>query len=248
MTKGRGRDIVDARRWLPCAGVLLAFAVAGAPAGAATYKWTDEDGKVHYSDKAPPEAPKGATVLDKQARPVKKIDAPLTSEQLKAKADEDERQKATAKARDDQARKDGALMASYTSENEIDLARARAVSTLEAQIKSAQVFSEDLGKRQKAIAVRKEGYAGKPLPIELERESASVDDELSRQNILIRQKQEELTMVTVKYDTIKQRWREILADKERAAAVEQAAKAQAPAAVAPAPGKGGAKPMANAGK
>jgi hypothetical protein len=246
MTKGTGWDIVDARRWLPCAGVLLAFAMAGPPAGAATYKWTDEDGKVHYSDKAPPETPKGATVLDKQARPVKKIEAPLTSEQVKAKADEDERQKAAAKARDDQARKDRALMASYTSENEIDLARARAVSTLEAQIRSAQIFSEDLGKRQKVIAVRKEGYAGKPLPVELEHESASVDDELSRQNILIRQKQEELTMVTAKYDTIKQRWREILADKERAAAVEQAAKAQAPAAVAPAAGKNGAKPMANA--
>jgi uncharacterized protein DUF4124 len=246
MTKGTGRDM-GARCWLPCVSVLLAFAVAGPAAGAATYKWTDEDGKVHYSDKAPPETPKGATVLDKQARPVKKIDAPLTPEELKAKADEAERQKAAAKARDDQARKDRALMASYTSENEIDLAKARAVSTLEGQIKSAQIFSADLGKRQKQIAVRKDSYSGKPLPIELERESASVDDELSRQNILIRQKQEELAMVTAKYDTIKQRWREILADKERAAAAEQAAKAQAPA-VAPAPGKNGARPMANAAK
>jgi Domain of unknown function (DUF4124) len=230
-------------RHLPLAAALFALAFAASAAKpATTYKWVDEDGKVHYSDKAPPETPKGATVLDKQARPVKQIDAPLTPEQMKAKADEDEREKATAKARDDQARKDRALMASYTSENEIDLARNRAVSTLEAQIKSAQIFTEDLTKHQKLLAVRKANYAGKPVPVELERESAGVDEELSRQNILIRQKQEELAMVTAKYDTIKQRWREILADKDRAAAAEQAAKPPTPAS-----GKAGAKPMTNAG-
>lgn len=246
MRKGMHRQMRNARRLLPYAAALLALA-AISPTGAATYKWTDEDGKVHYSDKAPPEAPKGATVLDKQARPVKKIEAPLTPEQQKAKADEEERQKAIAKARDDQARKDRALMASYTSENEIDLARNRAVSTLEGQIKSALTFTETLTKQQKALAAKKEGYAGKPLPIELERESASVDAEISRQNILIRQKQEELDMVAAKYDTIKQRWREILADKERAAAAERAAKPQA-ADPNPAPGKAGAKPMTTAGK
>jgi hypothetical protein len=247
MRKGMHRNLRDARRLLPFA--LVVFAFAASPAGAATYKWTDEDGKVHYSDKAPPEAPKGATVLDKQARPVKKIDAPLSPEQLKARADEDERQKALAKAKDDQARKDRALMASYTSENEIDLARNRAVGTLDSQIKSAQIFTETLAKQQKAISARKESYAGKPLPVELEREAVSVDAEISRQNILIRQKQEELEMVAAKYDTIKQRWREILADKERAAAAERAAKSQAPAPdAAPAPGKAGSNPVTTAGK
>ena len=234
---GMHRQMGNAWRLLPYTLALFAFV---SPAGAATYKWTDEDGKVHYSDKAPPEAPKGATVLDKQARPVKKIDAPLSPEQQKAKADEEERQKALAKVRDDQARKDRALMASYTSENEIDLARNRAVSTLEVQIKSAQAFIDSLDKQQKALAAKKQTYAGKPLPIELERESASVDAEMSQQNILIRQKQEELEMVAAKYDTIKQRWREIIADKERAAAAERAAK---PAASAPATSKAGAKPM-----
>jgi hypothetical protein len=234
---GMYRQLGKAWRLLPYTLALFAFVSL---AGAATYKWTDEEGKVHYSDKAPPEAPKGATVLDKQARPVKKIDAPLSAEQQKAKADEEERQKALAKARDDQARKDRALMASYTSENEIDLARNRAVSTLEVQITSAQAFIDSLDKQQKALAAKKQTYAGQPLPVGLERESASVDAEISQQNILIRQKQEELEMVAAKYDTIKQRWREIIADRERAAAAEQAAK---PAASAPATGKAGAKPM-----
>jgi hypothetical protein len=122
-------------------------------------------------------------------------------------------------------------MQSYTSENEIDLARNRALATIDTQIKAAQAFSADLARRQKDLGKRKEGYAGKPIPIELERESTSVEEELSRQMILLRQKQEEMTMVTAKYNTIKQRWRKIVADQERvaaAAAAAEAAKAQNP--------------------
>jgi chromosome segregation ATPase len=229
------------------AAAFVAVVFAGTTSAAGTYKWTDEQGGVHYSDKAPPETPaKGATLLDKQGRQVKKIEPPLTPEQTKAKADEEERQRALAKAKDDQARKDKALMQSYTSESEIEIARNRAISTLESQIKSAEVFSADLARRQKNIAKQKASYGSKPIPIELERESTAVDNELSHQTILIRQKQEELTLVTAKYDTIKQRWREILADQQRAAAAAaelEAAKAQNP----PASAKPGApKPVTTA--
>ncbi len=236
-------DMKQAMRLLVvgAAGFVAAALFAPAAWGAGTYKWTDDQGAVHYSDKAPPEMPsKGATVLDKQARAVKKIDPPLSPEETKAKADQVERERALAKTRDEQARKDRALMQSYTSENEIDLARNRALATIDTQIKSAQIYSADLARRQKDLGKRKEGYAGKPIPIELERESASVEEELSRQTILLRQKQEELTMVAARYDTIKQRWREILADQERAAAA--AAAAEAAKAQNPQPAKAAATP------
>jgi hypothetical protein len=234
-------------------GFIAAAVFAPAVWGAGTYKWTDDQGVVHYSDKAPPEMPtKGATVLDKQARAVKKIDPPLSPEETKAKADEAERTRALAKTHDEQARKDRALMQSYTSENEIDLARNRALSTIDSQIKAAQTFSADLTRRQKDLGKRKESYGGKPIPIELERESASVDEELSRQTILLRQKQEEMTMVTARYDTIRQRWREILADQERtaaAAAAAEAAKAQNPQPAKAGAGKAAAaKPLATTSK
>lgn len=220
---------------------LVAAVFAGTASAAGTYKWTDEQGVVHYSDKAPPETPaKGATMLDKQGRQVKKIDPPLSPEQVKAKADDEERQRALAKIKDDQARKDRALMQSYTSESEIDIARSRAISTLESQIKSAETFTADLTRRQKNIAKQKANYGSKPIPIEIEREATAIGNELSRQAILIRQKQEELTQVTAKYDTITQRWREILADQERAAAATAAAaaaKAQNPASAKAGAGK-----------
>src|SRR5271167_4948557 len=115
-------------------GAIVAVVLATGVWGAGTYKWVDDQGVVHYSDKAPPDVPsKGETVLDKQGREVQKIDPPLTPAQLKAKAEEDERQRALAKTKDDQARKDRALMQSYSNEDEIDIARKRAISTIEAQ-------------------------------------------------------------------------------------------------------------------
>src|SRR5208282_227263 len=150
---------------------------------------------------------------------VQKIDPPLTPAQLKAKADEDERQRALAKAKDEQARKDMALIQSYSNEDEIDIARKRAISTVEAQINSAQAYTADLTRQQKNIANQKATFGSKP--------------------ILLRQKQEELAMVATKYDSIKQRWREIMADEARAAA---AADAQAAAKAA----KGGSGKPATA--
>jgi hypothetical protein len=217
-------------------GAIAAVALATGVWGVGMYKWVDDQGVVHYSDQAPSDVPsKGETVLDKQGRQVRKIDPPLTPAQLKAKADEDERQRVLAKAKDDQARKDKALTQSYTSEGEIEIARTRAVSTIEAQIKSAQAYTADLTLQQKNIAKQKATYGSAPIPVELEHQSTAVDSELSRQAILLRQKQEELAMAAAKYDTIKQRWREIMADQERAAAAADAQAAAKSATGKPAP-------------
>lgn len=217
-------------------GTVAAVALAATAWAAGMYKWVDEQGGVHYSDKAPADIPaKGETVLDKQGREVKKIDPPLSPAQLKAKAEEDERQRALAKTKEDQARKDRALMQSYSSEGEIEIAKTRAISTIESQIKSAQAYSSDLTHRQQLIAKQKASYGSKPIPIELENESATIDSELSRQAVLLRQKQEERAMAATKYDVIKQRWQEIMADQERAAAAD--AQAAAAKAAKGAPGK-----------
>lgn len=200
-------------------GALAAVAIVIAASAAGLYKWVDDKGVVHYSDQAPAETPaNGTTMLDKQGRQVKKIEPPLTPEQLKAKAAEDERERALAKVKADQERQDKALMQSYSSEEEIDIAKARAISTLDSQMKSAQAYGVELARQQKVIAAKKASYGSQPIPIELERESAAVDSELSRQTILVRQKQDELGRAEAKYDTIKQRWHEILANQAAEAA------------------------------
>lgn len=213
-------------------GVSLAFA-AGAPAQQ-LYKWTDEKGVVHYTDKAPPDA-RGSTVLDKQGRQVGKIEAAPTPEQARAKQAEEERQKAAAKEQESTARRDRALMQSYTSESEIELARARTVATYESQIQSAQAYLGQLTKRKQELDLRKSKFASdKPLPPQLEHDSANVDAEFAKNRDLVAQKQRDLAAVNARYEADKTRWREL-------AAMEAASPAKSatapPVGAAPAPKK-----------
>ena len=135
--------------------ICLASSVAFA-AGGSTYKWVDEKGIVHYSDHMPNEAlTKGGIVLDKQGRPVQKIEAPLTPEQRSAKAAEEERQLLTRREREDRARRDRALLQSYTTEEDIDIARGRALATIVAQVKSAEIYTEELSRRQEELVKQK---------------------------------------------------------------------------------------------
>jgi len=122
--------------------VTMAALLLATTAAAATYKWVDDKGMVHYTDKMPPEAvDKGSVELNKQGLPVKRTDPAPTLEQRRAKVAEEERQRQLAREREVVDRRDRALMQSYTSEDEIDLARSRALATIDTQVQSAQAYS-----------------------------------------------------------------------------------------------------------
>jgi Domain of unknown function (DUF4124) len=203
---------------LPLAGATLAVVTllfATRPALAATYKWVDEKGVVHYTDKMPPEeVNKGSVELNKQGIPVKKTEPAPTPEQRRAKALEEERQRQLTKQQEEAERRDRALLSSYTSESEIDLARNRSLQTIDSVLKSAQAYSAQLTKRQADLEAKKKAeYSDKPAPAALERELEGITTELGRQADLIALKQRETAQVNAKYDTDKQRWRALVAAK-----------------------------------
>jgi len=196
---------------------LLAAAATLSMAGmarAAMYKWVDEKGVVHYTDKVPPEAVDKARIeLNKEGIPIKRTDKALTPEQKRAIEQDAERAKETARANEELARRDRALVSSYTSEAEIDLARNRSLQTINNVILSSQAFSEQLNKRKVDVEAKKVELQGKPAVAVLDRELESIDAELSRQSELIAQKTRETAVITAKYDADKQRWRELVAAK-----------------------------------
>lgn len=210
------------RDWLRIALPALALAIILGVAGnarAATYKWVDEKGVVHYTDRIPPEqVNKSSTVLDKQARPVKQIDPPPTQEQRAAKEVEEERRKTTTKAMEEAARRDRALLQSFTSESEIELSKSRALSTIESQIISTQAYIVQLNKRKSDAEARKKALGDKPVPVELERELATIESELKKQDELIVVKKKEMAQVSAKYDADYVRWRELKAISDANAA------------------------------
>lgn len=192
-----------------------ALAAGGTLAHAATYKWVDEKGTVHYTDKIPPEAVEKSNVqLDKQGRAVKQTDAAPTAEQKRAKAEAEAREKQLAKERELVERRDRALLSTYTMESEIDLARRRALSTIDQQIQSSTAYSAQLSKRKDELVAKKAAAKGEPVPPVLERELVNLDTELARQADLVAAKQKEVLLVNVRYDADLKRWRELRAATE----------------------------------
>lgn len=205
--------------------LVLAAALAWAcPARSATYKWVDEKGVVHYTDKLPAEmANKGGTMLDKQARPVKKIDPAPTPEQVRAREAEEEQRRLLAKVNEEVARRDRALVSSYTTEAEIDLARSRALGTIDAQIDSSSAYLQQLGKRKEDLGKRRATLEGKPLPAALEREIEGTESELEKTVAFLDAKKKERVAVVARYDADRARWRELKAIADANAAATSAA-------------------------
>ncbi len=184
-------------------------------ARAAMYKWVDDKGVVHYTDTLPPEAVDRASVeLNKQGVPVKKTDKALTPEQRRAIEQDAQRQKQLARQQEDLARRDRALLSSYTSEAEIDLARNRSLQTINSVLQSTLAYSDQLSKRKVEVEAKKEEMKGKPSVAVLDRELESIDAELARQSELIAQKKRETEVVVAKYDADKQRWRELVVARD----------------------------------
>lgn len=205
--------------WVAGAALVLGALtlMLAAPTHATTYKWVDDHGVVHYTDKIPPEAlNKGNVELNKQGLPIKKTDPALTPEQRKAREAEEARAQQIAKDRALVERRDRALLATYTTESEIDLARNRAISTIDAQVQSATAYSATLNKRKVDLDGKKAALGDKAVPPVLEREAANIVEELAKQADLIAVKQKEIIVVNARYDADKKRWKELRAATEAA--------------------------------
>ncbi len=195
-----------------CAGLAMTFASA---ALAETYKWVDDKGVVHYTDRMPADqVNKATTVLDKQARPIKQIEPPPTAAQRAAKEAEERRVASLAKSREEADRHDRALMQSFTSAEEIDLSRSRALGTIDNQMQSSHAYIAQLTKRRVDVEAKRESYGNKPVPEALERELVSIDAEVRRQNELVEARKQERLQTAARYDAFTARWRELKAEAD----------------------------------
>ena len=217
------------RRWVGAMGAVLAVALAPAALAQQLYKWTDEKGVVHYTDKAP-DGTRGGVELDKQGRPVRTIEAPLTVEQARARQAEGERKKVQAKEQELAARRDRALLSSYTHESEIDLAKARASATYEGQIQSSQAYLAQLAKRKKELDDRRATFGERPVPPKLQEDLAAANAEIAKHGEAVARLRRDLAAVVAKYDADKARWRELKSIEDANAAAQAANRPPVPVA------------------
>jgi hypothetical protein len=216
--------------------ILMSVFLAGpAVTGQRTFKWIDEQGTIHYGDQVPPQySSKERKVINQQGRIVKTYEAAKTPEQKaeekRLAAIEAEKQR----QREEQARYDRILLATYSNEKRMVMARDGKILSVKATI---QLTQDRLKSIQRRLAEHTEEAAeyersGKPIPVNLQNQIASIREQIAKNEAYIRDKQEEMVAIREKYDSDIRRFRELTSDEETPASDEQAAASATTAAPA----------------
>lgn len=192
-------------RWL----LPLILAIAALPAEAKLYRWVDAQGGVHYTDTLPPAAAsQGNAELSKSGNVIKKTES--AEERQKRLAAEAEAKEKKLQA-DEQMRRDRALLATYTSEKEIDLARDRALEHHNLIIGSAQSRLKQLepSVRELEQKIEEASKNGKPVPAYLKQQYDSKRNEADEAQRTIKANEEAMVNVRERYEAEKVRFREL---------------------------------------
>lgn len=195
---------------LAITGLLL---VASLPAGAATYRWVDSNGRVHYTDTMPPQqAGMGHQELDKQGRVVKDVERTRRTAEERRRADEARQRAEEERQRElEQERRDRALLTSYTSEDEIDLVRERALELEKLQLDSLQAQMNNASEKLTYAngEIKKYSGSGKRVPRSFTQMQEEAQNDLARIGGMLQQRQQNLEEIRAKYESDKLRFREL---------------------------------------
>ena len=181
------------------------------PAAAKMYKWVDDKGTTHYGETIPPEyATKDRTEINKAGRVVDKKEA-LTPEERRAKELEDARKREDEEAAVEQKRRDKALLNTYSSVKEIDLARTRNLQQVEARLNSINSQLKMAGDNLAGLQKEADGYtsASKQIPASLQEDLQESQARLNKLKQDLEKSRAEKATVEARYDAEKTRYKEL---------------------------------------
>lgn len=190
--------------------LLVAALFAAGPAAAASniFCCQDERGRKVCGDLVPAAClGRAYDEIGANGAVVRRIEAPLTAEQRAQKEAEERRRKEAEAAEKEQGRLDAALLQTYGSEADIDLARQRAQADTRAAIKGAEAKIAEARKRRKKLDDEAEFYRKKPMPAELAKSLKENDMEILAQETLIETKTKDLEAIGLRFEEEKLRYR-----------------------------------------
>ena len=201
-------------------GMLIAFigwvpVAAGAAGstnnrGAVTYKWTDDQGIVHYGDSIPPQyAQQERAVLNSRGIEVRRLDAQKTPEQLAA---EERTQQEVIR----QKQHDAFLLNTYTSAKDIEALRDLRLEQMHGQKTAAAQYVDSLHSRLSALQERAKNfkpYSARPnahkMPDDVAEDLVHTLNELRTQSSALTRKNEEETTLKAQFQADVERYREL---------------------------------------
>ena len=171
---------------------------------AALYKWVDEDGAVHYSSQLPPkQSKKEHQQLNSQGVVVSTREAAKTEEQLAKEAREAEEAEEAARLKKIQDAKDRVLLLTFSSEQEIEMARDNRIEVIDSVIRlingSIETTEEKLAALQQTADANYLSK-GKEVPGGLAQKIEFFESRLTSRNAQLEAKTDAKEQIRQKYD------------------------------------------------
>ena len=187
---------------------LIAFPIA---AGAQTYRCVGKDGKKYYGQAIPPQCVgQPVELLNAQGMVVKRFDPQATAAERAAKEGEAAERKKREAISKEEGRRNRALLATYTSEKDIEQTRARALKENEVAVKDIERRIELLKKKEQELKKKQAAPAEKDKPpATLERDLKNLAFDIKTQQDLLATKKKEVEAINARYDDDKRRYLEL---------------------------------------
>ncbi len=192
---------------------ILGSALVALPLAAAgqSFRCVGKDGRKYYGQTVPPQCV-GVPVeqLNRQGVVVKRID-PQADAERQAKKDADaSKKREESPAEREQRRRNMALLATYTSEADIEFARKRALADNEKAVQDIEARIALIKKRQADLAKETEFYKGKSKPpAKLDEDIRNAEIDLQAQQGLLEAKKKDVATINAKYDEDRRRYIEL---------------------------------------
>jgi len=180
-------------------------------ADAQSYRCVGKDGKKYYGQSLPPQClGQPAELLNAQGMVVKRIDPQVSAtERAKKEGDEEERKKRELVSKEE-GRRNRALLATYTSDSDIEQARGRALKDNEAAVREIEGKIGAIKARQDKLRKELDFYQGKNKPpVKLEQNIKNAEFDLRTQQDLLAAKKKDVESINARYNDDKKRYNEL---------------------------------------
>lgn len=194
--------------------ILLPVLLAAAMPAAAQklYRWTDKDGKVHYTDQLPPEAARDQREeLNKQGMTVSRTERALTPEEQAAHAVEQAKLAEQQRIGEEKAKMDAVLIGSYPAEADLQRSYEERFDLIEQSLESARV---SIRSQEKSLADLLAHAAdlernGKPVSQTVIDSITQTRGQVAEQRGYLARRESEGAALRAEFDALVKRYREL---------------------------------------
>ena len=198
--------------YLSCLILLPTLLSGGKVLAERIYKWVDENGEIQYGDRVPPRyATTERSEMNNQGQTVKVYEAPMTPEEKAEAQALVTKQAREKKIAEQQAVRDHSLLSTYSSEEDMLLARESKVASVETLIQLTNSRIDSMQKRLGELTNDAAEFerSGKKLPEGLVNQMKNLKEQIERNEEFLKTKQEEKEQIASKFDEDIKRYREL---------------------------------------